>query len=237
VIEVPSMVSARTLGSGLAGSCLVVLMAGPAAAHGGTAPQSSPAGQAQSPAPAPSIVSRAIQPDGAIELTYSDGTKRRVALDSAAASGAGSVASEAASPVAPPEWLKDPATNQAFLDAMGEYYRYRGSGLRHRSRVFEWQLVSSKLIFVTVLMLVGAGMVFAAIQFRVGLKRPRGEGPGTANQGPPTGVAAVDVATQIDLSATSVKVSSPVLGVIILVISLAFFYLYLVYVYPISEIL
>jgi hypothetical protein len=31
-------------------------------------------------------------------------------------------------------------------------------------------------------------------------------------------------------------VSSPVLGVIILVISLGFFYLYLVYVYPISEI-
>ncbi len=232
------MVSARTLGSGLAGSFFVVLMASLAAAQGGTAPQSSPTGQAQSPgAPAPGIVSRAIQPDGTIELTYSDGTKRRVALDSAAASGAGSVASEAASPVAPPEWLKDPATNQAFLDAMGEYYRYRASGLRHRSRVFEWQLVSSKLIFVTVLMLVGAGMVFAAIQFRVGLKRPRVEGPDGASPGAPTAVAAVDVATQIDLSATSVKVSSPVLGVIILVISLAFFYLYLVYVYPISEIL
>jgi len=32
-------------------------------------------------------------------------------------------------------------------------------------------------------------------------------------------------------------VSSPVLGVVILVISLAFFYLYLVHVYPISELL
>jgi len=32
-------------------------------------------------------------------------------------------------------------------------------------------------------------------------------------------------------------VASPVLGVVILVISLAFFYLYLVYVYPIEEIL
>jgi hypothetical protein len=36
--------------------------------------------------------------------------------------------------------------------------------------------------------------------------------------------------------AASVKVSSPVLGVIILFIALAFFSLYLVYVYPISEI-
>jgi hypothetical protein len=40
----------------------------------------------------------------------------------------------------------------------------------------------------------------------------------------------------LDLSTAGLKVSSPVLGVIILVISLAFFYLYLVYVYPISEI-
>jgi hypothetical protein len=54
------------------------------------------------------------------------------------------------------------------------------------------------------------------------LKRPR--------------AAASDVATEIDLSTSSVKVSSPVLGVIILVISLAFFCLYLVYVYPISEV-
>lgn len=229
------MVPVRTLRSGLAGVVSVWLLAGVAAAQGG-APPSAPTGEAQSPgAGTPRIVSRTIQPDGTIELTYSDGTKRRVALDSATASGSG--ASEAASPVAPPEWLKDPATNQAFLDAMGEYYRYRASGLRHRGRVFEWQLLSSKLIFVTVLMLVGAGMIFAAIQFRVGLKRPRVEAPAGANTGAAAAVATAEVATQIDLSATSVKVSSPVLGVIILVISLAFFYLYLVYVYPISEIL
>lgn len=223
------MVPVRKLRPAWAAS-MFALLASLASAQG-AAPQSSPGGQAQAPpAPAARVVSRNIQPDGTIELTYSDGSKRRVALDSPAASGGGSGASEAASPVAPPEWLKDPATNQAFLDAMGEYYRYRASGLRHRSRVFEWQLLSSKFIFVTVLMLVGAGMVFAAIQFRAGLRRPKGEAAAGTT-------AAPEVATQIDLSATSVKVSSPVLGVIILVISLAFFYLYLVYVYPISEIL
>jgi len=42
---------------------------------------------------------------------------------------------------------------------------------------------------------------------------------------------------QLELGQTGLKVSSPVLGVIILVISLAFFYLYLVYVYPIGELL
>ncbi len=186
------------------------------------APAESPQPAAPPAAPEPPrIVKRAIQPDGSIELTYSDGTIRKTPLEGTAATG-GSPSGDAASPVAPPEWLKDPATNQLFLDAMGAYYRYRSAGLEHRSRVFEWQLFSSKVIFATVLMLVGAGMAFAAIQFRAGMRRARGE--------------EVQEVTEVNLSATSVKVSSPVLGVIILVISLAFFYLYLVYVYPISEI-
>jgi hypothetical protein len=124
-------------------------------------------------------------------------------------------------PTAPPEWLKDSATNQAFLHAMREYYAYRASGLLHRRRIFEWQLVSSKIIFMTVLLLVASGILFAALQFRAGLKR--------------TTADARDEATSLDISTTNVKVSSPVLGVIILTISLAFFYLYLVYVYPITE--
>jgi hypothetical protein len=42
--------------------------------------------------------------------------------------------------------------------------------------------------------------------------------------------------TTLEASATGIKLSSPVLGVIILALSLAFFYLYLVHVYPIEEI-
>ena len=100
--------------------------------------------------------------------------------------------------------------------------------VEHRRRVFDWQLLSGRPIFATVLLLVGAGMVFAAIQFRVGLRVK----PVAAPDGKPA-----DSVTQIEIGATSVKVASPVLGVVILVISLAFFYLYLVYVYPIEEIL
>ena len=179
--------------------------------------------------PAAAVVKRTVLPDGTVEFQYADGTTRRIpgaTMPPSQAEGesdtAGATGLDQIAPVAPPPWLNDPATNKAFLDAMGQYYAYRATGLLHRQRVFEWQLLSSKVIFVTVLMLVGSGMVFAAIQFHTGLKR--------------AGVDASQDATEIDLSATSVKVSSPVLGVIILVISLAFFYLYLVYVYPISEI-
>jgi hypothetical protein len=98
--------------------------------------------------------------------------------------------------------------------------------------VFEWQLFSSKVTFLTVLLLVAAGIVFAAIQFRVGLARRRQDAKENAAQPDDKGMV-----TELELGTTGIKVSSPVLGVIILLISLAFFYLYLVYVYPISELI
>lgn len=41
--------------------------------------------------------------------------------------------------------------------------------------------------------------------------------------------------TKIEASLQGIKVSSPVLGVIILIISLLFFYLYLIFVYPVKD--
>ncbi len=105
--------------------------------------------------------------------------------------------------------------------ALEAYYQYRVAGYEHRQRVFRWQLFSSKVIFVMVIFLVAAGMYFSWLQFRSAMKA----GPGTG---------AVSETT-FEASTTGLKVSSPVLGVIILAISLAFFYLYLVHVYPIVD--
>ena len=105
--------------------------------------------------------------------------------------------------------------------ALKAYYDYRVRGFDHRSRVFEWQLLSSRLIFILVILIVAVGLYFSWLQFVAGLK----EG------------AADKLSTSLEASPTSgIKVSSPVLGVIILTLSLAFFYLYLVHVYPIGEI-
>lgn len=127
-------------------------------------------------------------------------------------------------PEAPSGLLNDKATQDAYLAAMREYYNYRISGFRHRQRVFDWQFLSSKLIFATVLILVLAGIYFAAIQFHKGLAAPKNGG------------AEKEEATDIEATLKGIKVRSPVLGVVILVISFAFFYLYLVYVYPIHEV-
>ena len=119
--------------------------------------------------------------------------------------------------------LMDSEGQAAMKSALKAYYDYRTEGYGHRQRVFAWQLLSSRIIFVVVIVLVGAGIYFSWLQFRADLKATDKEG----NRGVST----------LEASTSGIKVSSPVLGVIILVISLLFFYLYLQYVYPIEEIL
>ena len=129
--------------------------------------------------------------------------------------------------------LSDPATRQRYLNAMQRYYEYRANGYAYRSRVFEWQLFSSRIIFLTVLALVSAGIYFAAVQFRVAM-RAAARPAAAAEPSPP--LSGVTLATQLEVSAKGLVVNSSVMGLIILALSLAFFYLYLVYVYPITDV-
>lgn len=85
-------------------------------------------------------------------------------------------------------------------------------------RLYEWQHRSSIVIFVLVVLLVLSGVYFAALQFHYGL-------------GVKTGKSET---TQIDASLKGFKMKSSVLGVIVLTISMAFLYLYLMHVYPIG---
>ncbi|HET7717910.1 MAG TPA: hypothetical protein VFK86_19960 [Bauldia sp.] len=132
--------------------------------------------------------------------------------------------SESESSLAPPiisSELLDEEGSAALREALTAYYQYRISGYAHRERVFAWQLLSSRIIFVLVIFLVMTGIYFSWLQFRAALK-----GKGIEMK-----------ETSFEASATGLKLTSPVLGVIILGMSLAFFYLYLVYIYPISEII
>jgi hypothetical protein len=114
-----------------------------------------------------------------------------------------------------------PEGQESLQAALKAYYDYRVQGFAHRSRVFQWQLLSSRLIFALVILIVAVGLYFSWLQFRAGMKEKAGPEA---------------TSTTLEASATGIKLSSPVLGVIILALSLAFFYLYLVHVYPIEEI-
>ncbi len=126
----------------------------------------------------------------------------------------------------PNEDLKDNRLDSVKLDAWKSYYKYMSQGYRHRSNVFTWQLLSSVIIFCMVIFLVLSGIYFAWLQFKQAMKeKEKGDDSRIEN-----------LTTELNVSSKEIKVSSPVLGVIILIISLLFFYLYLVYVYPIQEI-
>ena len=107
-----------------------------------------------------------------------------------------------------------------------ELYDYYHFGLEHRKQTFSWNLSSSKITFWVVIVLVFSGIAFAGFQFYIAMQERR-----TASTLPP-----MDLGTQLEAGKDGIKVSSHVLGVIILIISLLFFYLYLAYVYPIKEI-
>lgn len=113
-------------------------------------------------------------------------------------------------------------TDTALKSALSQYNLF---GLEHRKRSLQWNLTSTIIIFWSVIFLVLCGIIFAGIQFYSSLYSKNK--PGDPVQ---------SLATNLEANMQGIKVSSPVLGVIILMISMLFFYLYLKYVYPITEI-
>lgn len=176
-------------------------------------------------------------------------------------------------PAAPPANvpLDEPAKG-AYIGALRSYYEYLQSGYEHRKSAFAWQLLSSKIIFFTVIALVLSGVYFSGVQFHSSLRAGKatteirkvgGNGGEPSSQGavvtggqkPKSTAQIIEKAeldaqegeiitpnplspavTQLEASLQGIRVSSPVLGVIILALSFLFFYLYLKYVYPINEI-
>lgn len=111
----------------------------------------------------------------------------------------------------------DEETRAAAQEAIRGFYKFRSDAFDHRRQLFAWQFVSSIVIFFIVIGVVFLGLYFSWRQFHDTKNKNK---IGT---------------TIIEAGEKGISVSSPVLGVIILVISLAFFYLYLIYVYPIND--
>ena len=99
--------------------------------------------------------------------------------------------------------------------AMDEYYEF---SINHRKRAFNFQYYSSIFIFITVLLIVYSGLVLSYLNFRQNLKT------NTTQE------------SEFEIGKSGIKIRSSVIGLIILTISITFLYLYLRYVYIISEI-
>ena len=118
----------------------------------------------------------------------------------------------------------DSVTRAIQQDAWRAYFDYKHFGYTYRRSVFSWQLLSSKIIFFVVIVLVLSGIYFAGLQFFHAMRLSK-KGADLQKL----------MASELTASAKEIKVSSPVLGVIILVLSFLFFVLSLKYVYPINE--
>lgn len=91
--------------------------------------------------------------------------------------------------------------------------------LANRRSIIERQHTTGIVIFALVLLLVLSGLLFSALQFRIALKSIKKKG--------------VTPDTSFKASLAGIEVSSSILGVIILALSIVFFYLYLINVFPI----
>lgn len=98
---------------------------------------------------------------------------------------------------------------------------YRQWSLNHRKKVLTWNHYSSVIIFFFVMTIMSLGLYFSYMQFRdsVGSQTKSEIAPST-----------------VKLGHGGIEISSSVIGLLVLMVSLAFFYLYLENVYPVRVI-
>ena len=124
-------------------------------------------------------------------------------------------------PSATPADVMDPESRELVLERFRRYQQHQIAALEHRERLFRWQLRANQISFVVVLVLVFAGLVFSAVQFAHSLRT--------------AGAAGDEPVHELSISAKGLTVRSSVIGLIVLALSLGFFYLYLVHVFPLEE--
>lgn len=104
-------------------------------------------------------------------------------------------------------------------------FLYYQQSLDQRYQTFAWQSTSTKLIFLMVSVIVLCGLIFSGIHFQKAMKMQEKNPTAPAGEG-----------NSLELSMQGVKINSSVIGLMILALSLGFFYLYLIYVYPINQV-
>ena len=102
---------------------------------------------------------------------------------------------------------------KSCLAASRAYFDEMVFSANFRQRSFKWQLWSSRIAFWTTMAIIFAGLLFAGAQLFAGLKWP-----------------------DTKFSFVGLEINSSVVGLVILAMSITFFYLYLVYVYPIQQV-
>lgn len=116
--------------------------------------------------------------------------------------------------------------DMAKYNFLRKQYKNHEDMLAYKKKVFYWQFISSVIIFFVVILIVIAGIYFAGKQFWLSVERVKERTQANSE---------TDTQTTVKISASGLEIQSSLIGLMILVISIAFFYLYLIHVYPIEE--
>ncbi|MEI8111883.1 MAG: hypothetical protein WCH59_12910 [Chitinophagia bacterium] len=109
--------------------------------------------------------------------------------------------------------------NEKINESLASYYAW---AFKNRQQVLLQQQKSSSIIFYMVLILVLSGLIFSGIQFYIAFTGSKKR--------------VVMPETSFKASLSGVEISSSLLGILILTLSIVFFYLYLIKVYPLVSI-
>jgi hypothetical protein len=132
------------------------------------------------------------------------------------ASGARSRLSSDDLPDAPPDGSGE-AVEELYAQVLMRNYDHYLWIKDQQQESFDWHLRTSKVIFYVVVGLVVFGVALAGVQFTFALIRKKKQD-----------------STDLELTGKGFRIKSSIVGVIILMISLLFYYLFLVHVYPVT---
>lgn len=145
----------------------------------------------------------------------------------------------------------EPATDEAARRLQAEDYASQARHLQwqreYERRGWEWHLLSTQMLFGVVILIVFFGLYITYRQFERDYsdweraQRPQPPAQAGAADAPPDAAAAAPpprsgLASTLKLSASGLEVTSQVVGLIVLALSLAFFFLYVKDVYPVREV-
>ncbi len=105
---------------------------------------------------------------------------------------------------------------------------------------FTFQYIQTWVIFLIVMLLVMSGVYLAYLQFKLDEKKALAQleiqrllARNAATQ-PPPGTSADDGETSLEVSTSGIKITSSVIGLVVLAMSFAFFYMYVLHVYELK---
>ena len=131
----------------------------------------------------------------------------------------------------PPIDPKARAVIDAYNESWVEFFDHQQALRRHAILALQWQLITAYCLTVLVLGLVGLGIYLSIIEVKAALRKPTDVEQKILAQDPQSSVREK---IELTLSLQKLQVTSAVTGVVILVLSLAFLYLFVKEVFEIN---